>query len=54
MVSVGLFEAGRLILTFPTNRVRAYSRWALIGGGSLFKAGHLKGGDSKLQNGCYR
>ena len=29
-----LFEAGRL-LTFPTYRVGAYSRWALIGGWAL-------------------
>ena len=29
-----LFEAGRLI-TFPTYRVGAYSRWALIRGGRL-------------------
>ena len=30
----GLFEAGRL-LTFPTYRVGAYSRWALIRGWAL-------------------
>ena len=35
-----LFEAGRLfqagrLLTFPTYRVDAYSRWALIRGGAL-------------------
>ena len=35
-----LLEAGRL-LTFPTYRVGAYSRWALIRGGRLFEVGRL-------------
>ena len=33
-MGAGLFEAGRLI-SFPTFRVGAYSRWALIRGWAL-------------------
>ena len=38
-----LFEAGRL-LTFPTYRVGAYSRWALIQGWALINFSYLQGG----------
>ena len=38
-----LFEAGRL-LTFPTYRVGAYSRWALIRGWALINFSYLHGG----------
>ena len=43
-----LFEAGRL-LTFPTYRVGAYSRWTLIRGSALNRKNTVFGNNFKKQ-----
>ena len=46
-----LFEAGRL-LTFPTYRVGAYSRWALISGWALNRINKVDQHDQILPPYC--